>query len=191
MTKLVLGAGAIAAWVIAVPVLALLVVLGGPAVASGAPVPSAFAATPAIATAVSMVGTPSGWYRLCDRLVCRAYGYANSGYPSAAAHWRAMLVTGNAHPGDRCPPAGAFVFWRTSSPAGHVALVTGNDRTCDPARITVVSNDVLDAALGRSGGIYHVTLARLESGFVDPGGYLGWSVPVCAGALLPDLRAAT
>jgi hypothetical protein len=139
----------------------------------------------AIDTALAMTGTRSGWHRLCDRLVCRAYGYANSGYPSAAAHWAAMAQAGLAHPGDRCPPPGAFMFWDTGpNQPGHVALVISR-AGCDPNRITAVSNDVLDTAVGNRGGIYHVTLARLESGFVQPGRYLGWSPPVCAGLALP------
>lgn len=156
----------------------------GAAVASQAGAPR----TPqeAIQAGLSMVGTRTGWYRLCDRLACRAYGYGNSGYPTAAAHWDAMLTAGHAHPGDRCPPPGAFAYWSTGpGQPGHVALVTSADGNCDPNRITVVSNDVLDAATGAHGGVYHVTLARIESGFVDSARYLGWSQPVCAGLPLP------
>jgi len=53
----------------------------------------------AIRTAFAHVGARSGWYRLCDRLACRAYGYAHSGYPTAAAHWQAMVAAGHARPG--------------------------------------------------------------------------------------------
>ncbi|MGQ0631516.1 MAG: hypothetical protein ACT4P1_10770 [Sporichthyaceae bacterium] len=157
---------------------------GGVAVSAGQRSPRGPAE--AIRVAVSMVGTRTGWYRLCDRLACRAYGYANSGYPTAAAHWKAMLAAGIARPTDRCPPPGSFAYWSTGTgAAGHVALVTSADGTCDPNRITLVSNDVLDAATGALGGVYHVTLARLESGFVDPARYLGWSPPICAGLPLP------
>jgi hypothetical protein len=34
-----------------------------------------------------------------------------------------------------------------------------------------------------------ITLARIESGFVTPAGYLGWTDPVCAGALAPWRRS--
>ena len=140
----------------------------------------------AIRAAVSMVGTRSGWYRACDRLACRAYGYANSGYPTALAHWNALAAAGYAHPGDRCPPPGAFAFWTTGvGRAGHVALVTSGAVSCDPNGITLVSNDVLDAVAGASGGVYHVTLARLENGFVASANYLGWTPPICAGLPLP------
>jgi hypothetical protein len=182
--KLLLSAGAAAAWVTAVPAFAVLAVLGGPGAAAGTPVSASALALPAIGTALSMVGTRSGWYRMCDRLACRAYGHPNSGYASAAAHWAAMLAGGHAHPGDRCPPPGSFAFWRTASADGHVALVATSDGYCDPTRITVVSNDVLDAENATTGGVYQVSLARIEHGFVSAEGYLGWSEPVCTGSAL-------
>jgi hypothetical protein len=86
----------------------------------------------AVRTAMSNVGVTSGWHHLCDRLACRAYGYVGSGYPTAAEHWRQMVATGNAHPGDACPPLGSFVFWRTGRPAGHVSVVVQADPGCDP-----------------------------------------------------------
>jgi hypothetical protein len=94
-----------------------------------------------------------------------------------------MLTTGHARPGDRCPPLGAFVYWATGSPAGHIALVVQADPGCDPARIKVVTNDALDHATGFTGGVYLVTLAQIETGFMSRSGYRGWSDPVCAGAL--------
>jgi hypothetical protein len=145
----------------------------------------------AINAALAMTGTRNGWHRLCDRLVCRTYGYANSGYPSAIAHWTAMEHARLAHPGDRCPPPGSFVFWDTGTgEPGHVALVISR-ASCNPNQITAVSNDVLDTAVGNRGGVYHVTLARLESGFVRPSRYLGWSPPVCAGLALPTSSTTT
>lgn len=204
MTALVFAGGGLAATALATPLLATLAVLGAgtpartcvPDAVVAAEAPSGFClpatsslaprgSTDAITSALSLVGTRSGWSRLCDRLACRAYGYANSGYPSAIAHWAAMSRNGLAHAGDRCPPPGAFVFWDTGpgEPA-HVALVISR-AGCNPNRITVVSNDVLDAATGSEGGVYHVTLARLEAGFVGAADYLGWSQPVCAGLPLP------
>lgn len=215
MTPLLLAGGGLAAAVLATPLLATLAVLGSVAPAPSCPpdhtAPSAPAvstpggcvptgstvpgppaprgATDAIVTALSMVGTRSGWYRYCDRLACRAYGYANSGYATAVAHWAAMNEGRLAHPGDRCPPPGSFAFWDTGpGQPGHVALVISRVG-CNPNRITVVSNDVLDAAIGAQGGVYHVTLARLEAGFVSAARYLGWSQPVCAGLPLPSARA--
>lgn len=139
----------------------------------------------AVATALDLVGARSGWYNRCDRLACRAYGYANSGYESASVHWTRMLATGHARPGDRCPPLGAFVYWATGGPAGHIALVVQADPGCDPARIKVVTNDALDHATGFTGGVYLVTLAQIETGFMSRSGYRGWSDPVCAGAFQP------
>jgi hypothetical protein len=40
-------------------------------------------ASRAVRTAMSFVGVTSGWYNLCDKLACRIYGYANSGYDTA------------------------------------------------------------------------------------------------------------
>lgn len=151
------------------------------AVPAGTPVDVASA----IRTSLSYVGTRTGWSRMCDRLACRAYGFANSGYASAAEHWAAMAAAGHAHPLDRCPPVGSFMFWATGTPLGHVALVVENDGTCDPKRIKVVSNDVLDPVTGNDGGVYLVTLRQIETGYVRADRYLGWTLPVCAGDLLP------
>lgn len=135
----------------------------------------------AIKTALALVGTRSGFTNRCDHLACLAYGYQHSGYKTASAHWQAMVATGHAHPGDHCPPAGAFMFWATRGPEGHVSLVVQSDPGCDPAKIEVVSNDVLNGQTGFTGAVYLVTLARLENGFVSRAGYLGWSDPACGG----------
>lgn len=139
----------------------------------------------AINTGMSYVGVRSGWSQLCDRLACRAYGYANSGYPSAKAHWDEMLATGHAHPGDPCPPLGSFVYWNTGRPFGHVSLVVAADPGCDPNKIQVTANEVFDGATGNRGGVYLLSLAQLNAGYVNGRGYLGWSDPVCNGARLP------
>jgi Transglycosylase SLT domain len=140
----------------------------------------------AVRTSLTYVGLRSGWYRRCDALACRAYGYRNSGYPSASAHWSAMVASNRAHPGDRCPPVGAFVFWQTRHAAGHVALVVANDGTCQPQGIRVVTNDWGDTRAGTRGGVYLVTLAEIENGWMNRTGYRGWTDPICAGALLPQ-----
>jgi hypothetical protein len=145
----------------------------------------------AIGTSLDLVGARSGWAGMCDRLACRAYGFANSGYASASTHWATMVATGHAHAGDRCPPVGAFMFWTTNGPFGHVALVVQADRGCDPNQIKLVSNDVLDSRTGYEGGVYLVTLAQIEAGFVTRTGYLGWSDPVCAGVPLPAAEAVS
>ena len=140
----------------------------------------------AVRNALAYVGVTSGWHQLCDRLACRAYGYVGSGYPSAIVHWQTMLADGYAHPGDRCPPLGAFVFWNTGRPYGHVSMVVQADPVgCDPNTIQVTSNGVLDTATGNHGGVYLLTFARLDRMQLGGQGYLGWSQPACAGALLP------
>jgi hypothetical protein len=139
----------------------------------------------AVRASLDLIGVRSGWSRQCDRLACHAYGFANSGYVSASAHWASMLATGHGHTGDHCPPVGSFMFWSTPGPDGHVALIVQSDAACDPDRIELVSNDVLDRRTGYDGGVYLVTLTQIESGFVSRAGYLGWSNPVCAGLALP------
>lgn len=136
----------------------------------------------AVRTALDHVGQRYGWRNRCDRLACRAYGFANSGYPTATAHWQSMVATGNAHIGDRCPPVGSFAYWASDQPAGHVALVVQSDPACDPSRIKLVSNDALDSSTGYYGGIYLVTLAEIEDGFMTAINYRGWSDPVCTGS---------
>jgi hypothetical protein len=137
-------------------------------------------------TAQAYVGLRSGWEDMCDKLACRLYGYANSGYPTAFAHWTYLRSTGKAHAGDRCPPLGAHVFWTSSSPAGHVATVVGNDGTCRPEGIQLVTNDWGDARTGAWGGVYLVTLAQIEDGWMSSTDYLGWGEPACIGALLSE-----
>ncbi|MCB2178188.1 MAG: transglycosylase SLT domain-containing protein [Actinomycetales bacterium] len=139
----------------------------------------------AVDTALSYVGVASGWDGLCDRLACRAYGYANAGYYSAATHWAAMVQSGHAHPGDSCPPLGSFVFFNTGRIYGHVSVVVQASPTCDPEQILVTSNGVFDAATGNHGGVYLLSLARLDAMYLGGTGYRGWSDPVCAGTPLP------
>jgi hypothetical protein len=141
----------------------------------------------ALRTAADLLGARSGWYRKCDKLACRMYGYYNSGYPTATVHWYRLLATGHAHPGDRCPPVGSFVFWATGSSAGHVAFVAGNDGTCRPQGITVVTNDWGDTRTGTTGGVYATTLAGIENGWMTRTGYRGWTDPICAGTPLTQL----
>jgi hypothetical protein len=139
----------------------------------------------AVTTAMAYIGLPSGWHQLCDRLACRAYGYTNSGYTTALAHWQHMIDTANAHPGDNCPPLGSFVFWRTGRPAGHVSVVVHADPGCDPDKTLVTSNGVFDAATGNHGGVYLLSMAQLNAGYLSGTGYLGWSNPICQGSRLP------
>ncbi|MCL3862075.1 transglycosylase SLT domain-containing protein [Actinotalea sp. K2] len=139
----------------------------------------------AVTTALSYVGVTSGWAGLCDRLACRAYGYVGSGYYSAATHWDTMVDEGHAHPSDRCPPLGSFVFWNTGRVFGHVSVVVQASATCDPEEILITSNGVFDSATGNHGGVYLLSFARMDAMYLGGTGYRGWSNPVCAGAPLP------
>jgi hypothetical protein len=156
-----------------------------PAATIGIPLDAGSEVAQMVRTARAYVGLRSGWENMCDRLACRLYGYGNSGYPTAYAHWTYLRGSGQAHPGHRCPPVGAFMFWTSSSPAGHVATVVGNDGTCRPEGIQLVTNDWGDARTGSWGGVYLVTLAQIEDGWMARGNYLGWGDPVCLGARLP------
>jgi hypothetical protein len=63
--------------------------------------------------------------------------------------------------------------------------VVGNDGTCRPEGIQLVTNDWGDARTGAWGGVYLVTLAQIENGWMSSANYLGWGQPVCVGARLP------
>lgn len=139
----------------------------------------------AVNNAMAYVGVTSGWHQLCDRLACRAYGYVGSGFPSAKAHWTQMVATGYAHPADACPPLGAFTFWNSGRPFGHASVVVQADPGCDPSKILLTANGVFDSATGNHGGVYLISFARLSAMYLHGHGYLGWSDPICKGALLP------
>lgn len=142
--------------------------------------------TTAVRTALAYVGVTSGWDGLCDRLACRAYGFANAGHYSAATHWAVMNAQGRAHPGDTCPPLGSFVFFRSGAHAyGHASVVVQASPTCDPEQTLVTANGVFDRATGNHGGVYLLSFARLSAMYLGGRGYLGWSDPVCAGTPLP------
>jgi hypothetical protein len=120
----------------------------------------------AVAQALRLVGG-HGYYQLCARLAANIWGRPRAGYLSAAEQWRQMVVTGNAHVGDRRPPVGALVFWETGGPYGHVAVYVGDGR--------IVSNDIGDRVPGE-GGVYLVEFGLIESKWNAT--YLGWAPPV-------------
>jgi hypothetical protein len=120
----------------------------------------------AVARALRLVGG-HGYYQLCARLAANIWGRPRAGYLSAAEQWHEMVVTNNAHSGDRQPPTGALVFWATGGPYGHVAVYVGNGR--------IVSNDIGDAVAGE-GGVYLVDFALIETRWGAT--YLGWAPPI-------------
>ncbi|MFJ1939102.1 hypothetical protein ACIOGZ_41430 [Kitasatospora sp. NPDC088160] len=85
-------------------------------------------ATQAIAAA--RAGTASGrsdFHNHCDNFVAQTYGWGSSGSDSANVHWQRLVASGDAHPGDNSPPAGALLFYDSGSEYGHVALYLGGD----------------------------------------------------------------
>ena len=98
----------------------------------------------------------------CERYMNLAYGLGG-GYPTALSHWNAA---GPKSRGYSTPPRGALVFWRSSNPAGHVALSLGNG--------IVVSTD------------YNAQTHRYQAGMLSAGPItdidrwgerLGWRAP--------------
>jgi hypothetical protein len=134
----------------------------------GALLPGAVAA---VDRARALVGR-RGYYRLWARLASHIWGRTNSGYASAAEEWEAMVVSGNAHLGDRHPPVGALLFWDTDGPFGHVAVYVGGGQ--------IVSNDVADAVPGE-GGVYLVDVSAVETRWGAT--YLGWAPPIYSTAV--------
>jgi cell wall-associated NlpC family hydrolase len=100
------------------------------------------------------------WYRRCLNMMAQAYGWDASGVPYAIDHFSA--VPASMRHTDRNPPAGALVYWRTGSRAGHVALSMGNGM--------VASNDIR-----RNGGVAIVPMTEIESEWGAD--YVGWTPP--------------
>ena len=48
----------------------------------------------------------------------------------------------------------------------------------------MTSNEAFDRVTGNDGGVYLLSLARLNSFYLGGSGYLGWTDPICAGARL-------
>lgn len=107
---------------------------------------------------------PGGtWRRWCLAFVAKAYGHQFAGYPTALDMYRDMKARGLISTNKKIP-AGALVFFSSSSAAGHVALYAGNGMA--------FSNDYI-----RSGCIDLTPMDRMGSG----GRYLGWSPPAFPG----------
>jgi hypothetical protein len=68
-------------------------------------------------------------------------------------------------------------------------VVQADPGRCDPNAIQVTANEIFDAATGNHGGVYELSFARLNRMYLGGHGYLGWSDPICAGALLLALGA--
>lgn len=140
----------------------------GPRCTSGggaAPAPSTAKAQRAVSWALGQVGS-NGYPGLCGQFVANAYGKTNLGYNDAIAFYHALESAGQIHSGTA--PAGALVFSRSSSDAGHghVDIAVGDG--------TYVSGGVNPSTTGIRGHGGNVQLLR--SWNVTPGAqYLGWA----------------
>lgn len=112
---------------------------------------------------------PGGtWKRWCLAFVAHAYGRDSAGYATAMDMYRAMRAQGLINTSKQIP-AGALVFFTSSSAAGHVALYNGDGKAW--------SNDYV-----RSGCIDLTPMSSMGAG----GRYLGWSPPAFPGAHASD-----
>jgi len=113
----------------------------------------------AVAWAMRWIGGGSEYQHQCLRFVDDAYQPSGDRVGTAIAQWYRAVDAGVGHPGDRTPPIGAQVFWRSGNPARHIALYAGDG--------LVVTTD----ADG-----YHVGLVTMD--YLDGWGpYLGWASP--------------
>lgn len=67
----------------------------------------------------------TGWQNRCLASVGLAYGWGATGVEYAIDAYL-TLPAQYRHDGDRSPPVGSLLFWKTSGPAGHVAVYVGS-----------------------------------------------------------------
>ena len=67
------------------------------------------------------------WRNRCGEFVGRVYGYYASGEATAYSRYLVLKRAGKVHTSGDIP-AGALVFFTSSSPAGHVAVYAGNGK---------------------------------------------------------------
>ena len=109
----------------------------------------------------------SGWHDRCQAFVAILDGRPSSGYSTALDAWQTFEATGVAHPvtsGDGvAPPVGAWLYYRSSNPAGHVVTYLGNGQV---ASTDVFSNGRVGVgpASALTDGPWHLQ-------------YLGWAPP--------------
>lgn len=97
------------------------------------------------------------WHNRCLAFVAAMYGHPSSGYGTALEMWNHTQQ----HT-DNNPPRGALVFWKTGSPAGHVALSLGGGK--------VITTDM--RAIGEA------SIQMLEDfNTIWHAQYLGWTFP--------------
>ena len=132
--------------------------------APAAPAPADTAADRAISWMSARSGSRQ-YDGLCLAAVHQAYRAAGrditAGLPYGPAHdtaWSYWSVARDRHPGDRNPPRGALVFFRSASGApGHVAISLGG-------------GSMISTYDGRTAGIHTMPISSY-----DPSRYLGWA----------------
>ncbi|KAA2259421.1 CHAP domain-containing protein [Solihabitans fulvus] len=150
----------------AIAAIAAAALLASPLTGNAAPLTDTSAAV--VAPHAAGDGTPSGavqWYQnhlgstayqhYCEKAAEVSYGTSGV-WASANAHWNGASPK---HPGDRNPPAGAFVYWNISA-WGHVGISDGNGGFY---------------ATSVNGAIGHVT--RSQGGYSYFSNYRGWTPP--------------
>ncbi|MGQ0480022.1 MAG: NlpC/P60 family protein [Pseudonocardia sp.] len=131
------------------------------------PTPAPPVAAPAAEKAIGWMSSQMGSTRydgLCLEAVYRAYRAAGrditAGLPYGPSHDSAYsywTVARGRHPGDRNPPRGALVFFRSAGGApGHVAISLGRGQ-------------MISTFDGRTRGIHTMPISAY-----DPSRYLGW-----------------
>jgi hypothetical protein len=108
---------------------ALLLTVGGAATTE------VIAAGPASASTISSAALFRGH---CEEWVRVVTGSSHH-YPTAMAHWRAVVARGVAHRGGT-PPAGTLVFWNVARGQGHVGISVGGGRYRDYSGVHTISS---------------------------------------------------
>jgi hypothetical protein len=99
------------------------------------------------------------WTNLCGHFSAWAYGWSSSGQNTAALQWS---NSSDKHSPSEQPQPGALLFYKTSNPAGHVAVYLGNGQ--------VATTD-----LPTKGKVGIVKLGDIEKDWHAT--YLGWTPP--------------
>lgn len=123
-----------------------------------------------------------GW---CDYTASFVWGYGASNHLLATHndnqsiagttwHWNDLIARGHAHPYDRHPPVGAFLFYNNHTinekglPTGHVVVYLGGN--------TIVSSDFSSAGTTKFGYVGIVAADKIEGYWGQE--YLGWADPL-------------
>lgn len=114
----------------------------------------------AVKNAIAMNGQ-SGWYNRCLAFVEKAWGMSD-GVPTAYDEYLRFESQGKIQHSDNITP-GAFLFYKTSHVAGHVAIYLGNNQ--------VASTDIKE-----KGKVSIVDISDLTDGDWHLS-YLGWGMP--------------